>query len=100
MKAKPELEDFYRRAAADPRSISRAELNATWGHSPADEEDRPCVAKTGHTRAELVAKALARPDELTLAEAVILEPVCGVEYEVPVYAGGADDLARFDMLLA
>ena len=100
MKAKPELEELYRRAAADPRSISRAEHNAIWGYPPPDEEDRLCVAKTGHTRAELVAKALARPQELTLAEAVILNPACGVEYEVPVYDGGAGDLARFDMLLA
>ncbi|KAL2127963.1 hypothetical protein VTI74DRAFT_9915 [Chaetomium olivicolor] len=74
MKARPELEELYRRAAADPRSISRAELNAIWGYPPPEEEDRLCVAKTGHTRAGLVAKAVANPDELTLCEAQILCP--------------------------
>lgn len=79
MEAKPELEELYRRAAADPRSISRAERNAIWGHPPPEEEDRLCVAKTGHTRAGLVAKAVANPDELTLYEAQILCPGRGVK---------------------
>ncbi|KAK4157113.1 hypothetical protein C8A00DRAFT_12021 [Chaetomidium leptoderma] len=99
MEAKPELEELYRRAAADPRSISRAERNAIWGHPPPEEEDRLCVAKTGHTRAGLVAKAVANnPDELTLCEAQILCHSRGVNYDIAEYAG-PPSLDRLEMLI-
>ena len=98
MEAKPELEELYRRAAANPRSISRAERNTIWGHPPPEEEDRLCVAKTGHTRAGLVAKAVANPDELTLCEAQILCHGRGVNYNIPEYAG-PPSLDRLEMLM-
>lgn len=96
MEAKPELEELYRRAAADPRSISRAQRNAIWGHPPPEEEDRLCIAKTGHARAGLVAKAIASPDELTFCEAQIL---CrGVNYDIPESAD-PPSLDQLDMLM-
>ncbi|KAK3291683.1 uncharacterized protein B0H64DRAFT_409730 [Chaetomium fimeti] len=87
MQANPEHEELYRRAATDPRSISRAERNAIWGHPPPEEEDRLCVAKTGHTRAGLVVKAIENKDELTLCEAQILCSGRSVNYDIPQYAG-------------
>ena len=79
MRANPDLEALYRRAIADPESITRAERNAIWGWPPPEEEDRLCVARTGHTRAELKAKALSNPDDLTLLEAKILCRLDGVQ---------------------
>jgi len=70
--ADPDLEALYRRAIADPKSITRAERNAIWGWPPPEEEDRLCIARTGHTRAELIAKALSSPDDLTPLEAKIV----------------------------
>jgi hypothetical protein len=94
MEAKPELEELYRRAAANPLSISRAERNSTLGHPPPEEEDRLGVAKTGHTRAGLVAKAFSNPGELTLCEAQILCHHQGVNYDLPKPAssGGLEEL--------
>ncbi|KAH6842453.1 hypothetical protein B0I37DRAFT_381962 [Chaetomium sp. MPI-CAGE-AT-0009] len=99
MEAKPELEELYQRAAADPRSISRAERNAILNHPPPDEEDRLCVAKTGHTRAGVVAKAVANPDELTLCETQILCHSRGVNYDTFERAGPASqsDIDRLEM---
>ncbi|KAJ4303863.1 hypothetical protein N0V88_001460 [Collariella sp. IMI 366227] len=85
MEAKPEHEGLYRRAAADPQSISRAERNAIWNHPPPEDEDRLCVAKTGCTRAELLAKALANPEQLTHLETKILCDYRGVNYDMPKY---------------
>ncbi|KAK4118226.1 hypothetical protein N657DRAFT_675669, partial [Parathielavia appendiculata] len=99
--AKPELEQLYRRAIADPHSISRAERNAIWGYPPPEEEDRLCVAKTGLTRAGLVAKAAAQPDELTLCEAKILHHHRGVNFdEAEEAAPITDTLDGFDRLEA
>lgn len=75
------LEKLCRRAIADPQSITRDEYNIIWRWPSPDEEDRICVEKTGHTRAELVAKALAIPDELTRDEAMIVHHPLGVRYE-------------------
>jgi hypothetical protein len=83
MEAKLKLEELYRRAAADPQSISRAERNAIWNHPPPEEEDRLCVANTGRTPAELLAKALVSPDELTHLETKILCHSRGVNYDIP-----------------
>lgn len=76
-----DLENLCRRALADPHSITRDEYNIIWQWPAPDEEDRICVEKTGHTRAELVAKALATPDELTHDEARILHHPRGVHFE-------------------
>lgn len=75
------LEKLCRRAIADPHSITRDEYNIIWQWPSPDEEDRICVEKTGHTRAELVAKALATPDDLTRDEAMILHHPLGVHFE-------------------
>lgn len=70
-----DLETLCRRAIADPHSITRDERNTIWRLPLPEEEDRLCVEKTGHTRARLVAKALATPDDLTREEAtIILDP--------------------------
>ncbi|KAK4097419.1 hypothetical protein N658DRAFT_561822 [Parathielavia hyrcaniae] len=45
------------------------------------EEDRLCVAKTGLTRAGLVAKAVAQPGEFTLCEAKIICHHRGVNHD-------------------
>lgn len=94
MDAKPELEELYRRAAADPRSLSRVERNAILGRPPPEEEDWLCVAKTGLTRAGLVAKAFFNPGELTLCEAQILCHHRGVNYDAtkPAVSGGLEEL--------
>ena len=75
----PDLEPLYRRAIADPESITRAERNAIWGWPPPEEEDRLCVARTGHARAELIAKAFSNPDDLTLLEVKIVYHLDGVQ---------------------
>ncbi|KAK4127536.1 hypothetical protein N657DRAFT_678129 [Parathielavia appendiculata] len=104
MEAKPHLAELYRRAVADPHSISRAERNAIWGHPPPEEEDRLCVAKTGLTRAGLVAKAAAQPDELTLCEAKIICHHRGVNFddkaeEAAPITGIVDRLDRLEVAL-
>ncbi|KAK4119593.1 hypothetical protein N657DRAFT_650082, partial [Parathielavia appendiculata] len=104
MEAKPELAELYRRAVADPHSISRAERNAIWGHPPPEEENRLCVAKTGLTRAGLVAKAAAPPDELTLCEAKIICHHRGVNFddkaeEAAPITGIVDRLDRLEVAL-
>lgn len=75
------LEKLCRRAIADPQSITHDEYNIIWQWPSPDEEDRICVEKTGHTRAELVAKALAAPDELTRDEAMVVHHPLGVHFE-------------------
>lgn len=75
------LEKLCRRAIADPQSITREEHNIIWRWPTPDEEDRICVPKTGHTRAELVTKALATPEELTRDEAMIVHHPLGVHFE-------------------
>jgi hypothetical protein len=78
-----DLEDLYHRAVADPQSITRAERNAIFGQPPPEEEDRLCVAMTGHTIAQLQAKALSNPDGLALTrdEALILHHTRGVNFQ-------------------
>ncbi|KAK3937494.1 hypothetical protein QBC46DRAFT_392626 [Diplogelasinospora grovesii] len=77
----PDLEELYRRAIADPQSITRAERNAIRDWPPPEEEDRLCIAKTGRTRAELIAKAFASPDDLTRDEAMIVHHPQGVRFD-------------------
>lgn len=77
-----DLEKLCRRALADPHSITREEYNIIWQWPSPDEEDRICAEKTGHTRAELVAKSLATPDDLTRDEAMILHHHLGVHFEL------------------
>ncbi|KAH8887927.1 hypothetical protein GQ53DRAFT_749574 [Thozetella sp. PMI_491] len=76
-----DLDDLYRRAIADPSSISRDESNTIKGWPPPDEEDRLCVSRTGSTRAELVAKAVAHPDNLSRDECEILQHPRGVLFD-------------------
>lgn len=76
-----DLEALCRRAIDDPASITRAEHNKIKDRPPPEEEDRLCVAKTGSTLAELVAKALANPDDLTLTEVQIIYHPAGVCFE-------------------
>lgn len=76
-----DLENLCRRTIADPHSITRDEHNIIRRWPPPDEEDRICVEKTGHTRAELLGKALATPDDLTRDEAMIVHHPFGVHFE-------------------
>lgn len=76
-----DLENLCRRAIADPHSITRYEHNIIHQWPEPNEEDRICVEKTGHTRAELLAKALVTPDDLTRVEAMIVHHHLGVNFE-------------------
>jgi hypothetical protein len=74
--AYPDLEGIYRRVIADPRSATRADRNAVFGHPPPDEEERLCVAKTGLTLTELKEKASTDPQKLTLeGSKIVLHPM-------------------------
>lgn len=77
----PDLEELCRRTIADPRSITRPEQNAIHGWPPPEDEDRLCIAKTGHTRTELVVKVFDNPDELTGDEAMIVSHPRGVNFD-------------------
>lgn len=81
-----ELEQLYHRVIADPHSATRAEYNIVWQWPPPEEKDRLCVEKTGLTRAGLVAKALAAPDELTRDEAQIVYHPQGVNFATRISA--------------
>jgi hypothetical protein len=81
--AEVELEKLYQRAIDDPLSITRADNNVLQQWPPPEEEDRICVEKTGSTRAQLVTKAVATPDDLTRAEAAILHHTRGVRFDEP-----------------
>lgn len=87
-----DLEQLYRRAIADPRSITRAEHNLIRDWPPPEEEDRLCVARTGLKRAQLVAKALANPDELTLEEAMIVHHTKGIHFDAKNNLNGHERL--------
>lgn len=75
------LTELYRRATSDPTSITRAEHNLIHDWPSPEEEDRLCVARTGHTRAELVTIAVANPEDLTYDEAMILYHSKGVRFD-------------------
>ena len=79
--ANPDLEGLYRRAAAEPQSMTRAERNIIFDRPPPDEEDRICIARTGHTLANLLTKASSSPDCLTFQEAKIVSDRKGVHFD-------------------
>ncbi|KAK3324400.1 hypothetical protein B0T19DRAFT_229633 [Cercophora scortea] len=72
-------EALYLRVIASPQSATRAERNFIRQLPSPEEEDQMCVAKTGFTHAELEAKALATPDDLTFVEAKIVDS--GILYD-------------------
>ncbi|KAK3941483.1 hypothetical protein QBC46DRAFT_353322 [Diplogelasinospora grovesii] len=64
-----ERDALHRRAIADPSSLSQAEINAVLNWLSPEDDERICREKGGgRTRAELVAYALSRPEELTKVE--------------------------------
>ncbi|KAH8894261.1 hypothetical protein GQ53DRAFT_839891 [Thozetella sp. PMI_491] len=76
----PVLDSLYRQAIVDPASITRADENTIRGQPPPEEEDRLCATITGATRPELVAKAVAHPQDLTQDECKILVSSKGVNF--------------------
>ena len=79
-----DLEKLCHRAIPGSHAITRAEYNVIWGWPPPEEQDRVCVEKTGHTRAELVTKAVATPEDLTRDEAMIVYHPLGVRSKLSV----------------
>ncbi|OIW33006.1 hypothetical protein CONLIGDRAFT_676821 [Coniochaeta ligniaria NRRL 30616] len=68
-----ELDALYRRAIADPTSLSQAETNTVLRWLSPEDDDRLCRDKTGgKSRADLIAQALAHPEQLTKVECALL----------------------------
>jgi len=57
------LDALYRRAIADPSSLSEAEINVILEWVSPEDEDSLCRQETdGKSRADLIAQALAQPE--------------------------------------
>lgn len=67
------LNTLCHRALADPSSLSEAEINVILSWVSPEEDDRLCRQKTGgKSRADLIAQALAHPEQLTTVECELL----------------------------
>ncbi|KAK3687973.1 hypothetical protein B0T22DRAFT_458391 [Podospora appendiculata] len=88
-------ETLYLRVIASPQSATRAERNFIQQLPSPEEEDQMCVAKTGLTLTELVAKALATPDDLTFVEAKIVS--LGILHDAFDNVGFDEREKRYDL---
>ncbi|RDW73391.1 hypothetical protein BP6252_07298 [Coleophoma cylindrospora] len=63
---------LYRKAIADPSSITPSERSQILDRLPLEEEDRLCRAKVGLSKQDLIAKTIASPNELSEDEVHII----------------------------
>ncbi|KAF6804027.1 hypothetical protein CSOJ01_10479 [Colletotrichum sojae] len=69
----PEIKALYVRAVENPSVLTLAEKYRVLGRLPPDQEDEICMQHFGLTWGELIAKALADPEELSKEE---LDVIC------------------------